>query len=122
MNKEEHPWSICFTLLGDSTVIVEFGTSIQADIHEKLKELVHFIETKPSEGIIESVPSYTSVTVYYNPVSFSSQPYALVCEQLKKAIEKLCLSHVATSRTVEIPVRYGGEFGPDLAYAASLTD
>jgi inhibitor of KinA len=78
----------------------------------------------PLDGVVEVVPAYTTLTVYYDvgaalaagaPADeVATWIAARVSERLKKAPKK----KPRPSRRMEIPVCYGGEFGPDLAKVA----
>lgn len=58
--------------------------------------------------MIEWVPSYTSVTLFYNP--FIS-PYPELCRALLQQLNQMKESVQDKPRTVTIPVCYGGEWG-----------
>ncbi|SFS90443.1 inhibitor of KinA [Marininema halotolerans] len=97
--------------LGDTGVRIHFGEEIDEKIHKQIQRYCGALQEKRLKGVIEWVPSYTAVSVYYRPdqISFS---------QLKKKL--LSIQEEATSlpegesRSVDIPVVYGGEYGPDL--------
>lgn len=55
--------------LGDSALVIQLGDGISLAIHEKVKNLSNLLEKEPFTGLIESVPSYNSLTIYYNPVA-----------------------------------------------------
>jgi 5-oxoprolinase (ATP-hydrolysing) subunit B len=62
----------------------------------------------------ESVPADGNLTLIFDPRS-------LAFERLASALEdawNLAADAARQARTIEIPVRYGGENGPDLAYVA----
>ncbi|WP_458413218.1 5-oxoprolinase subunit PxpB [Schinkia sp. CFF1] len=113
--------------LGDSALVVHLGDGINPAVHEKVKHLSYLLEKEPFPGLIESVPSYNSLTVYYNPVAvyFSivnrdlKSPYQTVSALINKLLDQVNNSEKAEQRLVTIPVAYGGEFGPDLDYVAA---
>ncbi len=73
------------------------------------------------EGVIEHVPAWTSLTVYYDPARIG---YRAICTRIAAAAANLGEQSAAPARMVTIPVCYGGEFGPDLedvARGAGLT-
>jgi inhibitor of KinA len=116
--------------LGDSAVILEFGEEINGEIQQKVQMLASFLEAHPPEWMIEYIPAFTTVALFYNPLhssfhSLSNQtatPYEIVCKQLKALLTDLKSGDIPEPRTVEIPVCYGGEFGPDLSEVASLNN
>lgn len=110
--------------LGDSAVIVQLGNSISEDTHQAVRNLSIYLENTPVEGMIDFVPAFTTVTVYYNPIEVINQekdesPYETVCKRLKRVLETMKLSKSKEAKTVEIPVCYGGELGPDLEEVAN---
>ncbi|WP_026564859.1 5-oxoprolinase subunit PxpB [Bacillus sp. UNC41MFS5] len=113
--------------LGDSALVIQLGDGISPAIHEKVKNLSNLLEKEPFTGLIESVPSYNSLTIYYNPVSVymsstvreASSPYKKVSAIILALLDKLGTSETPEQRLLTIPVLYGGEFGPDLEYVAS---
>jgi inhibitor of KinA len=116
--------------LGDSSICVQFGMKIDPLIHRKVKAFADHLETHPFTGFIESVPAFTSVTVFYNPlvvyqtskkvhpIEKNISPNNIVCSILKEMITELEETEDTNQRIVEIPVCYGGEFGPDLEAVA----
>lgn len=112
--------------LGDSALVVKFGNEISPLIHKQVIQLVEIVEKEPFDGFIEAVPSYTNVTIFYNPVTvyYSYQQeskktlFEVVGTFIESYINKISDSTVFEHRLVEIPVIYGGQFGPDLEYVA----
>jgi len=109
--------------LGDAAVTVQFGDTIEEDTHRKVRAFASYLERHPFPGLVEHVPSFTTVTVYYDPWVVSDKglynPYARVTEQLQHMLKLARENQKSTRpRVVEIPVCYGGEYGPDLEYVA----
>ncbi|GAA4708076.1 5-oxoprolinase subunit PxpB [Brevibacillus fulvus] len=112
-----------FFPLGDSGVMVKLGQAIDRLTHEKVRTLADYLEESPFYGMVEYVPAFTTVTVYYDPVLLSDpaspqSPYERVCALLQKILAQVTERPSADSRIVEIPVCYGGELGPDLEAVA----
>lgn len=121
-----------FVPLGDSAVLVKLGEAIDEDTHRKVKRLADHLRLHPLEGMVEAVPAFTSVTVFYDPVRLYAVPgtsvrggmagsrlddplpYEQIVRALRLVLEGLEESGCAESEVVEIPVCYGDEFGPDL--------
>lgn len=69
----------------------------------------------PGNPIIDMVPAYASLTIYYDILYASF-------EEMKKVVLQ-CMANLVdcetkVGKTIEIPVCYGGIYGPDLAYVA----
>jgi inhibitor of KinA len=101
--------------LGDSAVIVEFGTAINEETHRRVMALANAIEEQPHPCMIEAVPAFTTLALFYDP---SLCHFDEARDYLLERIERIPLQSPSPSRRVEIPVVYGGEFGPDLQAVA----
>lgn len=117
-----------FRPLGDSALVVHLGEGIDPAIHKKVKHLSLLLENSPFPGFIEAVPSYNSLTVYYHPLTVCSlnpayakkSPYQIVCGFLSKLVDSVGTHQTFKQRQIDIPVLYGGEYGPDIEYVASF--
>lgn len=101
--------------LGDSAVIIQFDNRITLDVHRKVNALTARLEETGLPGMLEYVPAFTSVTVYYDPLQLT---FNEACTALKPIVSNADEAMANTPRTVEIPVCYGGELGPDLPFVA----
>ncbi|WP_134702073.1 5-oxoprolinase subunit PxpB [Ammoniphilus sp. YIM 78166] len=101
--------------LGETAVRVVLGTGIDPDIHRKVKTLSEYLDRNPFPGMIEYIPSFSSVTVLYNPMESSFDTVSVFFREASNQIQE---STQYVPKTVEIPVCYGGEFGPDLEFVA----
>lgn len=104
-----------FLLTGDTSVSVEFGNIICGEINHKIRAFNLALLERKLPGIVETVPTYRSLMVHYDPEYL---PYeALIC-QLKDLLGQLDQVQIPLSSVLEIPVLYGGEAGPDLNFVA----
>lgn len=119
-----------FAPLGDSAVVVTLGSSIDESTLLRVRSLTAALERERTAGITDVVPAYTSVTVFYElplPTNGELSPYERICQVIADRAERadhswpdLVRANLDGAkerepvRTVEIPVCYGGEFGPDL--------
>lgn len=112
--------------LGDAAIVLEFGHAISAATHATIQTVAAYLGRQPFVGLREVVPAFTTLTVYYDPwlVHEHSQrpPYEWVAAAVRQLLPaaQLAASQLAAP-LVEIPVCYGGEFGPDLAFVAHHT-
>lgn len=104
-----------YLLLGDSCVIIRFGTSIEEDINRKVQIFATLIEKEKIKGVKEMVPAYTELAVYYDP---SEIDFNELVKNLKKTEKLIKLGHWNSYIIVHIPVCYGGEYGSDLNHVA----
>lgn len=101
---------------GDQALVVEFGNEISENLNRRVQLLNKKIKSLGISGIMETVPTFRSLMVVYDPEKASF-------EKLKKILSDIRLDPetegTAGGRVVEIPVCYGGEFGEDLSDVAA---
>lgn len=102
---------------GDAAVTVEFGETIAPEINDHVMAFAQAVEGLGLDGLIETVPTYRSATVYFDPVVIEADQLA---ERLLTLAESRPSPSARPSRQVDIPVAYGSELGPDLADVASF--
>ena len=113
-----------FTPLGDNALMLEVGDVIDEPTHRRVQEVWRVLAAAPLPGVIELVPAYTTVTLFYDPAlavqagAAEDDIYEWLVAQAKERLEHPPKMEKAKGRTVEIPVCYGGEFGPDLGLVA----
>ncbi|ARK22487.1 MULTISPECIES: 5-oxoprolinase subunit PxpB [Sporosarcina] len=121
------PKSLDIKVLGDSAIIIQLGEGIHPSIHQQVKNLSYLLEEYPFDGFIESVPAYNSLAVYYSPYvvhqskngfQLDGTPLEKVTDYIQTLAAQISELPVTEGRLVEIPVLYGGEFGPDLHIVA----
>jgi TIGR00370 family protein len=125
-----------FAPLGDAAVVVTLGRDIDDATMVRVRALVRSLERANESGIVDVVPAYTTVTVYYDAGAWGAgdRPvFVRVCDVIGRHVEKAehawpdvvpaKLEGEAVVREegtpVEIPVCYGGEYGPDLEEVAA---
>jgi len=107
MTKEE----VKISVAGDSAVFIELPAKISPDINRKIHLLSSAIEKKKIEGVVEVVPTYRSLCIYYNPVEIELEKLLIKVDATMSSVKD---EETRSSKEVEIPVVYGGEYGPDL--------
>ncbi len=115
MEKGDHPG---FAWCGDACLLVEFGDSIDMTTNSLVRALDRSIASLGPSWLVETVPAYRSLAVYIDPWESSR-------EEVEDIIRSLCqfLEPDLASKgpVIEIPVCYGGEFGPDLGRVSGHT-
>lgn len=107
--------AIQFAPLGDSALLVEFGAEINREVHERVRQFAERMAEHPMLGRLELTTAFTTACVFYDPMQVS---YADLCQQIKPIADAPNDSRTSAARVVEIPVCYGGPYGPDLAFVA----
>lgn len=105
---------------GEGGLVVEFGTTISPAINLCIQTFMRMVSDAKVSGIIEAVPSYCSIVIYFDPFKITR---ASLRNQLEILLADLQLNKLGNlvRRVVHIPVCYGGVLGPDLDYVAKYT-
>jgi len=101
---------------GDSAVTVEFGHTIDPTINGMVLALDDIVRAHAPVGLIETVPTYRSLTVQFDPVTTD---YGALIGFLNDAAKDIA-PREAVGRRWRVPVVYGGEFGSDLEEVAEI--
>lgn len=109
--------------LGDAALVVQFGDSISPETFALIQAFSQCVAQNTFAGFVEQVPAFTTVTVYYSPSLVGSaehsSPYQVVEEKVLELLGQLQEnSIIPSSEVVQVPVCYGGVFGPDLEFVA----
>ncbi len=106
-----------FLKAGDSALIVELGNEISPIINYKLKKITDYLDSLKHKAIKDLLPTYRSIIVYYDPMILSFDELKNMVEQNCTADDDSILS--VQKEIIEVPVLYGGEYGPDIENIAS---
>jgi KipI family sensor histidine kinase inhibitor len=85
------------------------------EVNTRVRALEYLIQQKAIPGIVETVPSFRSLLVYYDPARLG---YDTVCATLGDLAEQAGTGVLPPSRVVELPCCYDPELGLDLLAAA----
>src|SRR5258708_10144583 len=102
--------------LGDSTVRVQFGDEINVDRNRQVQALDARLRKGRALSPIDTVPAYATLLVHYDPLALT---YAQAAELVQAELDQIAVVTPPPSSLIEIPVRYGGEEGPDLDFVAN---
>jgi inhibitor of KinA len=101
---------------GDLAVSVELGDEISVEINTRVRALEFLVQQKALPGVVETVPSFRSLLVYYDPLVVGYEP---LCETLTELAAQAEHASLPPARVVELPCCYeDAELGFDLADAA----
>lgn len=104
-----------FRLVGDRGVIVEYGDEISPEINIKIRTMAAAINEEKPAGIVEVIPTYRSLLIVYDPLATDLKSLEDALQFMEGRLDQL---EIPLPRTVEIPVSYGGDFGPDIEFVA----
>jgi inhibitor of KinA len=105
---------------GEQGLVVEFGTTVDKAVNAKIHYVATMLRKLTITGVGEIVPTYRSLMVYFDPLVISR-------EKLVKRVQQIlpeagvAMQKLERGQVVEIPVCYGGEYGPDLEFVANHT-
>ncbi len=100
---------------GDLSVVAEFGNEISATCNNRVRLLNQNLKKSKIKGIVETVPTFRSLLIYYDPLMIS---YEKLCDCIRSASKTKGDMEVDSRLIIEIPVCYGNQYGEDLAFVA----
>lgn len=100
---------------GDSALMVEFEARIDPEINARAIAAAETIREAALPGVRDLVPTYRSVMVYFDPLRTSAD---VLVDLMTRAATSGRAAASDRIEPVEVPVCYGGTFGPDLAGVA----
>ncbi len=113
--------------ISEGAITISFGDSIDEGTMDQIYSLRTLIEKKPFKGFYTSVPGYTTLTLFYDPVLFQSDLSLIgktvidkIYNYISSLIEEVKSSASLNKNVIQIPVKYGGEEGPDLLEVAKI--
>ncbi|MGB3304897.1 MAG: 5-oxoprolinase subunit PxpB [Thermomicrobiales bacterium] len=107
-------------LLADGGLLVTFGDRIDVALSRHIIALVARLEARQLPGIIDLVPSYTTLLVIIDPITAGVPAIEAAIRDLWNDVTTSTTAETE-SRAIVIPVLYGGQHGPDLAEVAAHT-
>lgn len=107
--------SVRFLDGGESCLVVELGDAIDLAVNRQVRALGLALEQARVKGVLEAVPTYRSLAIYYDPLTIDREALRA---QVGTLYGSLGDQDDQTPRVVEVPTVYGGAYGPDLEFVA----
>lgn len=104
-----------FRISGDRSLLAEYGTGVDQAVNDKVRRMANLIMNRKLPGIEAAVPSYCTLSVHYNPLRTG---FAELRDLLWSLENELDNADIPGPSTIDIPVCYGKEFGPDIDFVA----
>jgi len=104
-----------FLPCGDLALSVELGDDINREVNARVLALEYLIQQRRVSGVTETVPSYRSLLVYYDPLVVG---WGALRKSLHALWREARPEVLPPARTVEVPCCYGGDLGFELEAAA----
>jgi len=105
-----------FRTAGDRGLLVEYGEGIAPEVNRKVRAMAMVLDRHPVEGLVAIVPTYRALLIQYDPLTTG---VTVLKQALLGLEERLASIAIPPPRTVEIPVCYGGDCGPDIEFVAA---
>ena len=95
---------------GDSALLLELDAVVDPRVNARAIAVAASVRRETLPGVRDVVPTYRSVAVHFDPLSVAQ-------DEVRAALERGLMApfDMVHGRTIEVPVVYGGEAGPDLA-------
>ena len=118
MSKQSEKWNIIAH--GDRCLVVQFGTGIDVEVGRRCGAAAVALREAALPGISDIVPTFNTVGVHFLPSRF---PPGTDVGHLEAEIHRVLSAaqlngSASAGRLIELPVCYGGEYGPDLTDVA----
>ena len=104
---------------GDRALSVELGDEISREVNARVLALDYLIRAEAPAGVTETVPSFRSLLVYYDPLVVGHEELGALLRELATRARPDVLP---PARVVELPCCYGGDLGFELEAAAAKLD
>jgi inhibitor of KinA len=106
-----------FLAAGDTALVVEFGTVIDPALIAAVQALDHALAAATPPGVVETVPSFRSLMVHYDPLVTTQAELIARIEALEIGVADTA----STGRRWLLPACYEPGFAPDLNAVATAT-
>ena len=102
--------------VGDAALLVQLGDEIDITINRHVHALSALLDASPLDGIIGTIPAYSTLLIRYDPLVLT---YRQVDQWTRAKLDLVKAAAPKKSHRIEVPVRYGGEYGIDLEFVAN---
>ncbi len=104
--------------MGEQAAVVQFEDDISIDTSKRVQTFAHLMKTNHIFGVTQLIPAFNNLTVCYDPIKID---YASLLSNLEELALKEHDHIDFESKTIHVPVAFGGEYGPDLAEISEKT-
>ena len=102
-----------FLQCGEGALTVHLGDGIDPAINRRVTALQGAIGSAGLRGITDLIPAYADLTVCYDCTVISAKALQ---RQLRRLLDSLSVAGQDRRRVFQLPVCYGGDYGPDLDF------
>lgn len=105
--------------IADNALVLRIGDRIDPDTNARVHALCERIRAQRPVWLRDLVPAYASVGVFFDPLRIEADALETWLRATLDTLPTGAEQAASSTRTVDIPVVYGGEAGPDLESAAA---
>jgi inhibitor of KinA len=102
---------------GDSALLIEFQQTIDSRINARAIALAERLRRRCGTAVRDAVVGYATLTVYFDPLVVDGEWMEAEARDAAVVMDDI---QVAGGSEIDVPVCYGGEFGPDIADVAAF--
>ncbi|MGI8313820.1 5-oxoprolinase subunit PxpB [Halobacillus mangrovi] len=109
--------NLTYHALGDTGMQIVFGSEISEKTNQSIRMVANELKQHPIEGVVEWVPAYTTLTLYYQPSVLTYDELQAKITDFYEVLQEQ-KGPVSDSLVYLLPTYYGGEIGEDLSVVA----
>ena len=117
MNGGENLDIVRVAVAGDAALLIEFVQTIDARVNARAIALADRLRRRCGAAIRDAVVGYATLTVYFDPLVVDG---AWMEAEVRDSVAVMDDIQVGAGSAVDVPVCYGGDFGPDIADVAAF--
>ena len=108
---------------GDSAIVCEIAAGpastpgVDVDVNARAIAIAAAVRQRAVAGVRDVVPTFRSVTVFFDPLGTDVSAVSAALRE-----EMIATPPVSPGTTIDVPVKYGGDDGPDLAEVAAFAN
>lgn len=103
--------------MGDQALVAQFEDKVSIEVNQGVHSFLKTIKQANIPGVTLLFPSYTNLTIIYNPLEIK---YDCLIEKIKALELTVQVKETSNPKTFYLPVAFGGEHGQDISEIAKL--
>lgn len=106
-------------IAGDRGILIKFGNEVNEETFRAVVLFEEKLLQRHLPGVLETIRSYCTLFISYDP---AKADHEILSNQLKQMVQNLPVEKLPfpKSKVIEIPMIYGGSYGPDLPLLAQM--
>ncbi len=105
--------------MGDASLLVEVGDTIDKAVNQRVRKLFFALEKNAPDLFLDVIPAYCSLLLIFDPRKTGANQLKEKVDELFHDLDRLTIPDPAI---LDIPVLYGGEYGPDMEWVCRYHD